>query len=226
MWVAKVRLVHKDCITSQLTKKHNITNLVYGLSSYQDNKYIYFNVIHFPKGDKKNVANFIKDVKKDKRIIRFEQSGTMFFTIYREPKKNSYLLEFYNPKIFYLKPDINTSTGYEVYEIGSWEKKELKKFIDMTKKHMQGELLKMKEEKVVDFFFPHITAKLTNKQIMAFSLANELDYYDYPRKINQDGLAKIMKTTKSTLQYHLRIAEKKMMPLLIGNYQMLNKENS
>ncbi|MBT7902391.1 hypothetical protein HN587_00910 [Candidatus Woesearchaeota archaeon] len=223
MWVAKVKIVHKECITSQLTKKHNVTNLVYGLRTYEDKTHIYFNVIHFPRGEDKNVKAFIKEVKKDKRMVKFEESEGMFFTLFKEPKKNKHLSDFFNPKIFYLKPDINTPTGHEIFEVASWDRKELQKFVDMTKKHMQGEILKLKEEKIVDFFFPHLTAKLTNKQRTAISLANQYGYYDYPRKIDQDQLAKLMKTSKSTFQYHLRIAEKKIMPFLLGNYQMLNE---
>jgi predicted DNA binding protein len=223
MWVAKVKLVHKECITSQRTKKFNVTNLVYGLGTYEDKNYIYFNIIHFPRGTETNVRKFIDDVKKDKRMVKFEESEGMFFTLIREPKKNQHLSDFFNPKIFYLKPDINTPTGHEIFEVASWDRKELEKFIDMTKKKMKGELLKLKEERVVDLFFPHVSAKLTNKQRMALSLANKLGYYDYPRKIDQIQLAKIMKTSKSTFQYHLRMAEKKIMPFLMGNYQTFNK---
>ena len=223
VWVAKVKLVHQDCITSQLTRKYNITNLVYGLGCYQEKDFLYFNILHVPRGDEKDIKSFIKDVKKDSRIVKFEQSSGMFFTLVKEPKKNKHLVHFYNPKIFYLKPDLNTPTGHEIYEIASWDKKPLMEFINMTKKHMQGELLKLKDEKVTDLFFPHITTKLTEKQLQAISLANSYGYYNYPRRINQEQLAKIMKLSKSTFQSHLRTAEKKIMPFLIGQAQLLNQ---
>ncbi|MAG20140.1 hypothetical protein CL618_01775, partial [archaeon] len=38
-----------------------------------------------------------------------------------------------------------------------------------------------------------------------------------PRKINLDGLAKEMKLTKQTVQQHLRVAEKKLVPFLTEN---------
>jgi predicted DNA binding protein len=224
MWVAKVKLVHKACITSQLTRKHEVTNLVYGLGCYEEKGFLYFNILHIPRGTEKNKQSFIKDVKKDKRILKFEQSGGMFFTLIREPVKNKHLVHFYNPKIFYLKPDINTPTGHEIYEIASWDKKPLMGFVKMAKKHMQGELLKLKKEKVADLFIPHITTKLTEKQLQAISLANSYGYYNYPRRINQEQLAKIMKLSKSTFQSHLRAAEKKIMPFLIGQAQLLHRD--
>ena len=198
MWVAKVRLVHKDCITSQLTRKYNITNLVYGLGYYEEKGFLYFNIMHIPRGEEKQKKLFIQEVKKDKRIIKFEQAGGMFFTLVKEPIKNRHLIHFYNPKIFFLKPDINTADGHEIYEIGSWDKKELQKFITMAKEHMQGELLKLKQEKVADIFFPHITTGLTEKQMRAISLAESNGYYDYPRRIDLDLLSRMMKIYKST----------------------------
>ncbi len=223
MWVAKVKLIHSNCISSQLCKKYGIVNLVYGLGYYEDKNHIYFNILHIPRGDEKKVKNFIREVKKDKRIVKFEQSGEMFFTLIREPKKNHYLVHFYNPKIFYLKPDINTASGHEIYEIASWDKKELQKFIEMCKEHMQGELLKLKDEKVSSIFMPNISPKLTTKQLQALSLANSHGYYNYPRRIQQEDLARIMKVSKSTFQSHLRHAEKKIMPFLIGQAQFLHE---
>ncbi|MFH0701260.1 MAG: helix-turn-helix domain-containing protein [Candidatus Woesearchaeota archaeon] len=222
MWVAKVRLVHKDCITSQLTKKYGLTNLVYGLGYYEDKNFLYFNIMHIPRGEEKQKKAFMAEVRKDQRIIKFEQAGGMFFTLVREPKKNRYLIHFYNPKIFFLKPDVNTPDGHEIYEIGSWDKKGLQKFIHMTKEQMQGELLKLKQEKIADIFYPHITTRLTEKQMRAISLAESNGFYDYPRRANLDLLSRMMKVSKSTYQNHLRTAEKKLMPFLVGNARLIN----
>jgi predicted DNA binding protein len=92
----------------------------------------------------------------------------------------------------------------------------------MAKDHMQGELLKLKQEKVADIFFPHITTGLTEKQMRAISLAESNGYYDYPRRIDLDLLSRMMKISKSTYQNHLHMAEKKIMPFLIGNARLIN----
>jgi len=64
---------------------------------------------------------------------------------------------------------------------------------------------------------PHIMPKLSNKQKEAIQLAVKEGYFDFPRKINLEGIAKRMKISKQTLQQHLRIAEKKLVPFLTEN---------
>ena len=44
------------------------------------------------------------------------------------------------------------------------------------------------------------------------NLAIKHSYYDYPRKIELEKLADIMKISYSTYQAHLRKAEKKLLP--------------
>ena len=58
---------------------------------------------------------------------------------------------------------------------------------------------------------------LSNKQKEVIQLAVKRGYFDFPRKINLDGLAKELKLTKQTVQQHLRIAEKKLVPFLTEN---------
>jgi predicted DNA binding protein len=55
------------------------------------------------------------------------------------------------------------------------------------------------------------TTLLSDKQEEAVRIAIEHGYYEVPRKINMDGLCKIMGCSKSTLDVTLRNAEKKIM---------------
>ena len=55
---------------------------------------------------------------------------------------------------------------------------------------------------------------LTDKQKNALSLAIEGGYYGYPRRITLEKLGKIQGMSYSTYQFHLRTAEKKIMPFL------------
>jgi predicted DNA binding protein len=66
-------------------------------------------------------------------------------------------------------------------------------------------------------FLTHILPKLSAKQRETLNLAVKEGYYNFPRKINLDGLAKLLKLSKPTVQQHLRTAEKKMMPFLTEN---------
>ena len=62
-----------------------------------------------------------------------------------------------------------------------------------------------------------IYPKLAQKQKEAIELAVKHNYYDYPRKIDLEGLAKIAKVKRQTLQENLRRAEKKLVPFLTEN---------
>jgi predicted DNA binding protein len=63
-----------------------------------------------------------------------------------------------------------------------------------------------------------VLPKLTNKQKQALDLAMKYDYYEYPRKIKLEKLAKFMKISLSTYQAHLRKAERKILPFVIKRY--------
>lgn len=67
----------------------------------------------------------------------------------------------------------------------------------------------------------NLTALLSLKQEEAVNFAIENGYYDVPRKINIDGLCKIMGCSKSTLDVTLRNAERKIM-----NQYVLQSRNS
>jgi predicted DNA binding protein len=58
---------------------------------------------------------------------------------------------------------------------------------------------------------------LTDKEFKILSLAYEAGYFDYPRKIKARDLANMLGIKQSTLIYHLRNAEKKIIGSFIKN---------
>ena len=60
--------------------------------------------------------------------------------------------------------------------------------------------------------------KLTAKQKTALVSAVENGYYGYPRKVKLEYLAKLMKISLSTYQFHLAKAEAKLMPFLVKKF--------
>jgi len=54
--------------------------------------------------------------------------------------------------------------------------------------------------------------ELTQKQKRALEIAINNGYYDYPKKIKMEKLAKIMGVSYSTYQQHLKTAEGKIVP--------------
>ena len=163
-----------------------------------------------------NKKRFIEDLKKDKRIRRIEVSGDIYSYELELPKSARHVQLFYNRSLLFLKPVIHTEEGFEYWELASWERKNLIEFINKLTKHMDHmRILKLKQTKLKDVYFPMIMPKLTKEQKMAIELAYRRGYYSYPRKIKLKDLAKESGLSISTFQEHLRKAEIKLLPNLI-----------
>ena len=100
--------------------------------------------------------------------------------------------------------------GWEYWNVGCLDRKELMKIINASEKHYHGELLSLKEEKISSVSLINVFPNLTKKQKDCLEIAYKNKYYDYPRKINILKLAKSINRSYSTFQEHLRKAEKKI----------------
>ena len=149
------------------------------------------------------------DLQKDKKVLHLERKKDFIIAQIKEPIDFSPL---YNPKIIHLKPVVINEQGLNFWNIGSWDRKELVKFVRTVKKTHQGELLKIEEKKITNFSVITMRPELTEKQQKAMELAIKNGYYEYPRKIELKKLAKLRGLSYSTYQAHLRKAEKKLLP--------------
>ncbi|MGE0792732.1 MAG: helix-turn-helix domain-containing protein [Candidatus Woesearchaeota archaeon] len=120
----------------------------------------------------------------------------------------------YDPKLIRPAPVFISHEGYHIWEIASWNKKDLTPIINFAKKHYGGEILKLKEEKLSNISFTSILPELSLKQKKALELAVSQGYYDYPKKTDIHKLSKLMKISYSTFQEHLKKAEGKLLPTL------------
>jgi|WetSurMetagenome_2_1015567.scaffolds.fasta_scaffold02368_5 hypothetical protein len=68
--------------------------------------------------------------------------------------------------------------------------------------------------------------QLTEKQRKVLVAAYELGYYDIPRKINSDGLAKKLKMANSTLVEHIRKAEQRLLAHILTEKSNLGLDKS
>jgi len=218
MWYAKIKLRH-DCFIGNRCKKFRCKSLGYPLEGYQDSGYYYF--LHFEKliGDEKNIKRFINDLKKDKCVANLEVTGNLLFFSYKTKNKDRMLFNTHLKKVLYVKPIIVDETGYETLEVCTWDREVLNQFIAQTRKDAY-KLEDFKIEKIIqtdlnEVYFSKVMPELTITQSRALSLAIEFDYYGYPRKIELKDLAKKMKIALSTYREHLRIAERKVMPLMV-----------
>jgi predicted DNA binding protein len=96
------------------------------------------------------------------------------------------------------------------------EQKDLKRFI---------ELVKPGADKITNISFKNATYQrkdllsvLTEKQKEAMIAAYDHGYYDYPKRITGDELAKQLNISKGTLMEHLRKAEGRLLrEILMGH---------
>ncbi|TRM99388.1 bacterio-opsin activator, partial [Sulfolobus sp. F1] len=60
---------------------------------------------------------------------------------------------------------------------------------------------------------------LKDDELKILSLAYEMGYFDYPRKVKSKELAEMLGIRESTLIYHLRKIEKKMVESLLRRHE-------
>ncbi len=209
MWVAKIKLRH-DCIIGNRCRKFNVMLQSLDLNEEKKNGKVLTSSIHQLIGDEKNIKKFISDLKKDKRTKYLEFNGQTLFLVENAKKKP---VSEFSKKIFFVKPMILDTNGYENYEIASHRKEELMTFIKRVKPLVdEFELLSLKNTPLQNVYFPKIMPKLTVLQKRALELAIKEGYYETPKKTNLRALAKLSKVSLATYQKHLQKAESKIIP--------------
>jgi predicted DNA binding protein len=212
MWVSKLKIKH-DCTIGNRCEKFKCISYSLPLGNWHDKNFEYTSERHTLEGNEQNIKEFLKDLKKDKRVINVEISKNTVFFIGKR-KKEKIPSSHWNPKIFFIKPVFVDKKGYEYWEIASWKREVITDFIKglEREKGLSLEIQKIQEVKLDDIHFPHVMPKLSPKQKRAFEMAVEHGYYKFPRKTGLEKLAKTMKVSVSTFQEHLRKAEEKIIP--------------
>ncbi len=217
MWVLKFKLVDKNCIWATRCKKFNVHDYQYPLSFYKTEGGLALVMYHILGGENAAKKKFISDVKKDERIKRLEIKKDFVISLAVEKRPKAGLKAFpvlYSPRLIYIKPGINCPDGSEVWEVGSFDKKDLVKLFDACKKEYFGELFYLKQLKIPKLFIAQIMPELTEKQQEAFRIASENDYYEFPRKTNLIELSKKTGVSRPTYEEHLRKAENKLLKFM------------
>lgn len=214
MWIAKFEGAHSSCTLAPLCKKHKVTDYVYLLNAWQDNEAFYYSEAHILEGEKQACDAFVKDLKKETTV---QIMGNYLVTLDKRPLWMASYLPLWDKRLIQIKPVIQKTDGSEIWEIGAWSKEPLQEILTRLPKEFKIKLKYIREEEVDQLFLPHIMPKLTDKQKLVVQLAVHEGYYEFPRKVNLDDLAMKLQLSKSTVQQHLRTAEKKLMAFLVGN---------
>lgn len=209
MWVLKLKIKH-DCTIGSRCEKFKCISYSIPLGSWNDGKHSYTSERHTIEGEVDAVKKFLEDLKKDKRITNLEISGNTIFFIGKD--KEGIPSSFYSQKMFFTKPVFVDKQGFEFWEVGSYNRNVLAKFLnDLQKEHYKHlEVLSFKNTKLDNIYFPAIAPELTEKQKHAFDLAVEEGYYDIPKRTELKKLARMMGISLATYHEHLKRAEAKV----------------
>lgn len=213
MWVAKLTVRH-DCIIGNRCREFGIVMQSLDLSEEKKGSDVLTSSIHQLIGDEKAIKAFVASLRKDPRTKHAELNGKTLFLMESSKKKP---VSEYSKRMFWVKPVIIDTEGYEHYEIGSHEKAELTGFIERVKKNMEYfELQSIKKVALNNIYFPKVMPQLTALQQQALELAISQGYYAVPKKTNLRALAKLSGVSLATYQKHLQKAESKIIPDILS----------
>ena len=209
MWRLKLKLEAKKQFLGGMAIKHQVSMTGYPLSYYKDKKWLYLIAAGFLFGEEKNKKALIKDLKNQDLVVEFEQTGDFSIIITKQPL---FTEAAYDPRIIRPSPIIIHKEGYHIWDLASFDRKALEKVLAFAEKYLGAQVLKFKEEKISNISFTRLLPELTDKQKKALEIAIKNGYYNYPKKVNMEKLAKIIGISYSTYQAHLKKAEGKILP--------------
>lgn len=217
MWITKLQLQHKDCPIVTRCVKFGVIVLSYPSTwyEYKGSKYATTSCF-FQDSDEKKKKAFLDDLRADKRITKIDIAGDMFTYEINLGKEGEHVMLYHTKRIFFARPVTNHSDGYEYWEVASWERKDLERFIAALEKHMDVcNIQRFENSALDDIYVPNVMPSLSKHQKEALELAYGHGYYSYPRKVTLRQLAKKAKLSLATFQEHLRKAELRILPTII-----------
>ena len=209
MWVAKIKFSSEETLIGSKAIKYKINLFGFPLSYYYEKKWIIVQVTGTVLGDEKNKKEFVRDLKKEVRIINLELNNDFLIGIIKEP---IYAKSIYNRDIIHIAPAFISEEGYEIINVGSFDREKLMEIIKLMEDRYTGKLLSIQQKKIKSISIMKILPELTEKQKKAMELAIKEGYYLSPRKVDLKKLAKTAGLSFSTYQVHLRKAEGKLIP--------------
>ncbi len=219
MWSLKFKVRNIDSIYSRASEKYKVVDYFYPVDRYVKGKKINILGIHTIEGEDEEINRFCNELKKNKKVRKFERNENVLILLIEEEEEFYSLL--YNPEL-YLPSPVIVKKGYEEWSISSWNRETLQSLMNeilkWKDKLQDFELKSIEKTKLNEIYFPKIIPELPEKQKEAFRLAIENGYYTWPRKKDLSDLARMMKISTSTYQEHLRKAEAKLLPFFAKNF--------
>jgi len=212
MWRLKLRLDSSKQLLGSLAIKHNVSMTGYPLSYWKDNKWLYLVSAGLLFGEESDKKAVLREIKKSNEIMEFENTEDFAINISKQPL---FTEPVYNPKIIRPNPVIINKNGYHLWDLASFDKGVLNKVLKLAEEKLNAEIISFKQEKISNINFTKLLPELTKNQKRAMEIAIDNGYYEYPKKIKMESLAKKMNISYSTYQAHLKKAEGKVIPSIL-----------
>ena len=217
---------HEDC-WSKITSDYPImVKTIFAKSS--NGKYI-LGMDEIKAHNSQSFKGFLRSFKKEKSIYEVVQFWELnkrrgiYRILFREKYDNMIMSIVEKYMTFYLKDLIIDGHERLFMVIPSDDVKSIKSDLESL-----GKIYYFRVRRIdINIFIPPFF-DLSEQERNSIIEAIKLGYYEYPRRINLDELAKIMELSKPTLEEYIRKAEKKIMIRLFNElyYQdlLLNNE--
>jgi predicted DNA binding protein len=147
-------------------------------------------------------------------ILKSEGDKHTCLIKYFEDEETMDLFKEFDLDLITASPTIITQEKFTISYIG--DNASLTRLVELIKAQA-GDIINMSFKKAA--YQKHdIISVLTDKQRDILIAANQHGYYDYPKKIKSEDLAKKVNLSKATLVQHLRKAEGRLMANIFAGY--------
>lgn len=216
MWIAEFKVWHAGSDGIEFSRNFDAVLSNYNLNLFKEKGKTYVMRCASFSGPQANQFRKMFQ-EKDSRIKVLGGDANQVF--YYHPADLAFHTLLFDKSLFFVGPVI-TKRGYQYWKVAALKKAPLlslfKRVEALARKKVTIQLISLTQGKV-DIFAQGALSELTVLQLNALQLACRYGYYAYPRKVNLEALAKIAKVPRTTLQSHLRRAERTLIPLLMGN---------
>lgn len=211
MWVARLKVWHRNSYTMEKTGRLKASFLSMNLNSFEHEGETWLARVLLVSGPDSD--RLIAECRQDPRLTVEQVKGRQVF--FSHPAKTAFYDNLLDKRVFFLKPNFATG-GREYWTLGSFRKRSIQDLfgrLNADPKLSHAEMLSLKQEPV-DVFLPGLFAALTDRQREAYEMACRYGYYRFPRENDVEEIARKLKVPESTFREHLRKAESKLMPAL------------
>ncbi len=204
MFEAKFKLKHRGCWTGSLAKFKSefLTHITVSLAKdfVQD-----ITEVSMARGEAEAIKKYFdkSPIISEWNILE-ETDKKLIVQVFTDTTKIKSVVHTILKNNCFVSRKVNLVNGWEIWTIAAPEKESIRNALEAIKKLGAFELLCLKKSTFDGF-------NLSEQQEVVLKYAIARGYYNWPRKISAQDLAKKLGLNKATLLEHLRKAEIKVM---------------